>query len=187
MAVIAAAAECFVEKGYAETTMKDIAARAGVSAPTVYAQGAKAELLLAAVDQSLVGDAAPESLRERDWFRRLLEERDKKEKLRLLREIALNRPPMSGEIMRAFREAAPGDPEIGEAWEEYQRRRYADMRVLVESFAHLLRPGLTVERAADVFWAVFDEQTTEVLLGRGWTLTECVDWMIDGMDRLLLH
>ncbi|GIH99687.1 TetR/AcrR family transcriptional regulator [Planobispora takensis] len=185
--MIAAAAECFVEKGYAETTMKDIAARAGVSAPTVYAQGAKAELLLAAVERSLVGDAGPEAVRERDRFRRLLEERDKKEKLRLLREIALDRPPMSGEIMRSFREAAPGDPEIAGAWEEYRRRRYAGMRVLVESFAHLLRPGLTVERAADVFWAVFDEQTTEALLGRGWAPVEYVDWMVDAMDRLLLR
>jgi hypothetical protein len=45
--------------------MKDIAARAGVSAEAVWAQGGKASLLLAVVDRVLVGDDEPVPVRER--------------------------------------------------------------------------------------------------------------------------
>lgn len=186
--VLAAARECFTRRGYAETTMKDIAACAGVSPPTVYAHGSKAALLLAAVDESIVGDATPEPLIRRDGFQQLLSERDKDAKLAVLREIAREVLPRLAPIMRAFREAAPGDPEIAQAWEEYERRRYADIRAIVASFAHLLRPGLTVERATDVYWAALDTRTADLfMLGRGWSLDDYADWLADAVDRLLLR
>ncbi|TMR89138.1 TetR/AcrR family transcriptional regulator [Nonomuraea basaltis] len=187
-AVVAAAAECFLGQGYAETTMKDIAERAGVSAPTVYAQGSKAALLLAVVDESIAGDAALEPLMQRDRFQQLLTERDKERKLRLMSGIAQDWLPRAGPITRVFREAAAADPEIGEAWEEYERRRYTDARVIVESFSGLLRPGLTVERATDIYWATFTAQTAEAFMaGRKWGLSDYADWLVDAMDRLLLR
>ncbi|TMR95228.1 TetR/AcrR family transcriptional regulator [Nonomuraea basaltis] len=187
-AVIAAATECFLGQGYAETTMKDIAERAGVSAPTVYAQGSKAALLLTVVDETTAGDAAPEPLIQRDPFQRLLAECDKERKLRLLRGIAQDWVPRIGPVMRVFREAAAVDPEIGEAWEEYERRRYTDMRVIVESFSGMLRPGLTVERATDIYWATFTTQTAEAfMVGRKWELGDYADWLADAVDRLLLR
>ena len=42
-----AAGRCFVDKGYAGTTMRDVADAAGVSVQTVFGQGSKASLLLA--------------------------------------------------------------------------------------------------------------------------------------------
>jgi hypothetical protein len=114
-------------------------------------------------------------------------ERDKDAKLAVLREIAREVLPRLAPIMRAFREAAPGDPEIAQAWEEYERR-YADIRAIVESFAHLLRPGLTVERATDVYWAALDTRTADLfMLGRGWSLDDYADWLADAVDRLLLR
>jgi hypothetical protein len=85
--------------------------------------------------------------------------------------------------------ACPGsDPEIAQAWEEYQRRRYADTRVIMESFAHLLRPGMTVERATEIHWAVTNERTGDMLLvGRQWSHEEFADWLCDAIDRLLLR
>ncbi|MDP4503347.1 glycoside hydrolase family 5 protein [Nonomuraea turcica] len=86
---------------------------------------------LAVVDESIVGDAGPDPLMAREQFQRL----------------------------PAFARAAAGDPEIAQAWEEYQRRRYANTRVIMESFAHMLRPGMTVERATEIHWAVTNERT----------------------------
>ncbi|MFI7129558.1 hypothetical protein ACIBQ1_27935 [Nonomuraea sp. NPDC050153] len=56
------------------------------------------------------------------------------------------------------------------------------------SFAHLLRPGLTVDQATDIFWVTFKEQTADAfLLDRGWTLADYADWFVDAVDRLLLR
>jgi AcrR family transcriptional regulator len=52
-AILDAAAQSFIETGYANTTVKDIAGRAGVSAHTVHLLGTKSFLLLAAVDRAL--------------------------------------------------------------------------------------------------------------------------------------
>jgi AcrR family transcriptional regulator len=50
--VLEAAGRCFVARGYAGTTMRDIAEAAGVSVQTVFGQGSKAALLLASVDRA---------------------------------------------------------------------------------------------------------------------------------------
>jgi len=53
--VVAAAAELFAELGYARTTVKKIAERAGVSPETVQAHGPKAALMRAATEQLGLG------------------------------------------------------------------------------------------------------------------------------------
>ena len=186
-AVLDAAGRCFVERGYAGTTMKDVAGSAGVSVQTVFGMGSKASLLLACVDRAVVGDDEDEPLVERADFGRLLTEPDLETKLALLREAALRYVPQAGPLMGAFRSAAAADPELAAAWAEYGRRRHADMRVLVGSFGPWLRADLDVERAADVFGAVFGHATADELIGeRGWTLEEYCDWLVDSVRRLLL-
>jgi AcrR family transcriptional regulator len=67
--VLAASRELFVEQGYARTSIEAIAARAGVSAQTVYNQfGTKCELLAAVLDLAIAGDAAPVAVIARPWF-----------------------------------------------------------------------------------------------------------------------
>ena len=67
-AVLDAAAALFVREGYLRTTMKAIAAEAGTSVETVYAQGSKAALLLACVDRALAGDDDDVPLTDRAEF-----------------------------------------------------------------------------------------------------------------------
>ena len=58
--MLAAAKELFLERGYAATTMADVAAEAGVAVQTVYsAVGGKAALLKAVFDTTIVGDDEP--------------------------------------------------------------------------------------------------------------------------------
>jgi len=67
--VVAAAARLFGERGWAGTGMRDVARAAGVSVETVYASfRSKADLLLAAIDVAVVGDAAPVPLDQRPEF-----------------------------------------------------------------------------------------------------------------------
>jgi AcrR family transcriptional regulator len=187
VAVVEAAGRCFVESGYAGTTMRDIADAAGVSVQTVFGQGSKAALLLACVDRAVVGDDEGPALIQREQVGRLLASPDKQEKLRILRELALHLVPRTGPVLRAFASAAAVEPEIATAWAQYGQRRYQDYRAVIESFAPWLRAGFDVDRATDVFWAVFADSTAEALMVyRGWSLEEYGDWLVDAFDRLLL-
>jgi AcrR family transcriptional regulator len=187
VAVLDAAGRCFVEKCYAGTTMRDVAERAGVSVQTVFGQGSKASLLLACVDRAVVGDDEAAPLLAREGIVRLLEARDRSEKLRLLREAARRYIPQTGPMLKVFAAAAPVDPEIAAAFEEYGRRRYQDNRALMESLAPWLRRDLSVDRATDIFWTVFDSSVSDALIeARGWSLDDYCDWLIDSVERLLL-
>jgi hypothetical protein len=91
-------------------------------------------------------------------------------------------------MIRVFADAAGGDPEIAEAWAEYERRRHQDTRVLIGSFALWLRAGLNVDRANDIFWGLFSHVPVDNLVRvRGWNLDEFADLLADAVDRLLLE
>ena len=67
--VASAAARLFGERGWAATGMREVARAAGVSVETVYASfRSKGDLLLAAIDVAVVGDAAPVPLDQRPEF-----------------------------------------------------------------------------------------------------------------------
>ena len=186
-AVLDAATRCFLEKGYAATTMKDVAAEAGVSVQTVFGQGSKAALLLGCVDRAVVGDDEAVPFAQRELFVRLVSAEDRESKLAAAREMARTYVPMTVPMIRVFAAAATGDAEIAQAWAEYERRRFRDARVLVESFRPWLRPGLDVDRATEIFWGVFSHAPAAVLVWeRGWTVDEYVDFLVDAVARLLL-
>ncbi|WP_181784186.1 TetR/AcrR family transcriptional regulator [Pseudonocardia pini] len=186
VAVLDAASRCFRRDGYHTTTMKGIAAEAGVSAQTVFAQGGKAALLLAAVDRSLVGDDEEVPLLRRENMNLLVTEQDRAAKLAQLRLVALDILPTAGPMMWVFREAAGADPEIAEAWQEYERRRFEDYRAVVASFGPFLRMDL--DRAVDVYWSVACFEVLDKFLRvRGWTPEEFADWLLEFVDRALLN
>jgi AcrR family transcriptional regulator len=188
VAVLDAAGACFVERGYAATTMKDIAAAAGVSVQTVFGQGSKAALMLACVDRAVVGDDESAPLIQREPVVRMMTAPTKAEKLRSMRQLALLSVPAIGPIHGAFTAAAAVDAEIAAAWTEYERRRYEDFSAMMESFRPWLREGLDIGRATDIVWGVLSETTANALIDRrGWTVDEYADWLIDAFERLLLR
>jgi AcrR family transcriptional regulator len=68
-AVLAAAARLFGDRGWAATGMRDVAGAAGVSVETVYASfRSKSDLLMAAIDVAVVGDAEPVLVDQRPEF-----------------------------------------------------------------------------------------------------------------------
>jgi AcrR family transcriptional regulator len=187
-AVLDAAARCFRDRGYAATTMKDVAAAAGVSVQTVFSQGSKASLLLSCVDRAVVGDDQDVPLAGRDPFRRLVESTRRSDKLAAWREIAISHTGRVSAAMRMFADAAGGDPDVGAAFADYEQRRFADLRALVASFEPWLRADLDVDRATEMLWAVLGHTTSENLLRvRGWTLEEFADFVVDLVDRLVLQ
>lgn len=184
-AVLDAAARCFVEAGWAATTMKDVARAAGVSVETVYAQGSKSALLLAVVDRTLTGDDEPVPVRDRPESRALLAEPDPRARFRHLGTVVATWLERALPVLVAFRGAAATDPAVAVAYADYEQRRLADVRGLLEGLP--LRPGLTTDAAADVVWTLLGTDVPALLVdGRGWTVQEYADWLVDGLERLLL-
>ena len=188
-AILDAAAQSFVDTGYAGTTMKDIAERVGVSVQSVHLFGPKASLLLAVVDRAISDGDDMSSTGADNAFHAAVAARTKPEKLRRMRSFIRDRMPQAAPVLRAFRDAASSDPAIAQAWRHHEARRYADVSTVVESCGDLLRAGRTTQQAADVTWsAIVSPQVADMLIGgRGWTIDEYVDWAVETFDRLLLR
>jgi hypothetical protein len=128
------------------------------------------------------------ALAEREPFLRFVEASDRAGKLTALGDLARRYIPRANPMGVVFAAAAAGDPEIAEAWEEYERRRRADTRVLVASLEPWLRDGLDGEAATDILWGAFSDATIDALVRRrGWTLDRYVDFFVDAVERLLLR
>src|SRR5690349_6739434 len=81
-AVVDAARELFIERGYGATPLTAIAEHAGLSVQTIYAQfGTKAGLLKVVADQTLAGDDLPVPIADREEERRVWEATDGREML----------------------------------------------------------------------------------------------------------
>ena len=120
--------ELFLEQGYAATPLRQIAERAGVALPTLYAVfGNKRALLFAVFDaarhEAAVREAGLEVPLERE--RPLTAERIA-HRVRLTREGG-------APVARIIDKAGAADPEIAELWVELQRDRHEHMRALARA------------------------------------------------------
>jgi len=186
-AVIQAAAHRFAERGYTATTMKEIAEQAGVSVETVYGQGSKASLLIAAVDQIRAGDADSGDTSDRTDMRSVAQALDSEQALQHLQTLITTSLPAALPILTAFRKAADSDPDIAVAYEAYEAKRWADLQPITHALAPHLRAGLSVRQAADVIWSLLDPTAAEGLLARrAWTIEQWATWVTDALNRLLL-
>ena len=182
--ILAAAERLFAEQGYAAVTMEAIARVAGVSLATIYLHfpgraavvGALAEEILAApelsveqvaqgadpVGQIRVGARILRQLNERSWL-----------------------------ITDILRSQRGGDPEVERLWALWQQRHLDAMHRAMAAIAREggLRPELSVETAADVFYALAGTEVYRALVQeRGWAPERYERWLFEtGCRELLLH
>lgn len=190
MAILDAARDLFVERGYAATTIESLAARAGVSPETIYAAfGNKRTLLTQLIDVSIAGDDAPVPILERGWVREMREESDPRRRLRILARngrLILERTAPVDEVLRG---GAAADPEIASLWERRKAQRFAGQRELLRIVmkGSSLRRGLTTQAAADVLYAIGSPETYRLLVfDRGWSAERFERWYLETLTRLLL-
>ena len=187
-AIITAASTLFARLGYAATTVAAIAAEARVTPKSVYALADKPKLLLLAVDRAIVGDDEPVPVLQRSWVQALLAEDDPAVQARLAGRIGADTLIRLYPLYRAFEQAAAAEPELGEHWREYQRRRRADIRVIVKAIAGAgnLRTGLTVDGATDTLWALLTWNPIALLVEeRGWSRARIARWIEELFVSLL--
>jgi len=178
-AILAAAETLFLRDGYARTSMKAIAAQAGVSEKTMYlAFATKATLLRQVIQFAVQGDEAPTPLAERPEWRALvagpLDEV-------FARFAALNATLMTrtAAIIELGEAAASADDEIA----GYRDRAHAATRAnLLALAAELnrrgaLRSDISEQDAADTIYALATDEGVFLRLTRecGWTAARYAD------------
>lgn len=182
--VLAAATSQFADRGWSGTGMRDIAKEAGVSVETVYASfGSKTDLLLAAIDVGVVGDAEPVPLSQRPEFAALATGPvgDRIDAAaRLVSGINLR---VWG-LRRALAEAAGSEPQLAAKLQELEHQRRENTREGAEMLTG--RPvdddvldGLWVAMGTDAFWLM-----TQV---GGRPVEDYERWLASTVGRLLHH
>lgn len=187
--VLDAAEKLFTRKGYLRTTMRHIADAAEVSVETVYAQGAKQALLLAAVDRALAGVSDGGPLIDSPPVAQALAQTSPHAVLdgfaAALTDIAVR---ASG-VLVAFEDAAASDMATYEIWAEAEQHRKQDYARVVGRIAELgaLRHGLDLERAVDGLWSTVTPRLALHLLDLGWSRPQIAEWTAAIGSSLLLR
>lgn len=157
-----AAAELFVERGYAATSIAAVAERAGVSTQTVFAAfGGKAGLLSEAIDVALAGDDEPIALADRPETQEAARAATAEDAAASFAATGTSVLARAGRLLWVADAAAQQDPELHPLWVAGHRGRLQDMTGVAHSFAAagFLRSGLTVDAAAELLWVYSDPGT----------------------------
>lgn len=183
----------FTEHGYHDTTMTAIAERAGVSVQSVYlgfrTKGGLLEEIVgnAVLGRTRDGEIGPPD--ETEAFGRSLAEPDGTKALGLWVDAALPVYERTSAIAMAGRAAYSSDPYMADWWIRSEALRVEGCRRMVRALADhgSLRPGLTVEEAADVLATTLSPQSfLEFTVDRGWTVEHLGTWLKDSLPRLLV-
>jgi len=153
--VLVAAMELFNARGWAETTLADVAEAAGVAVETIY-KGfkSKKQLVRDAMEAAVVGDAEPLAFVERDPFRRL-GEGTRAERLQVGMDILADLHERSAGLWRALGDAAAGDDAL-EAWmrDGEQNRKLDTVRSLERIFERPITGPMI-----DVVWTLYGPES----------------------------
>lgn len=178
MLIVDAAAGLFVSEGYARTTVRAIAERAGVAQDTVYASfGSKVNVLTAVLNARLApsGEA---SVMDRPESRAVRDEPDPR---RQLHRFAYDMAAVSARIRPVYevlRTAGAVEPEVREVFAEMERHRLAHMRQLAGWFARRGPLRVSRDRAAEVLWVLASPDVARMLCDvRGWSQAQHAAWL----------
>lgn len=169
----AAAAEGFVLQGYAATSMKAIAAAAGVSEATVFlAFPTKAALLAECIRVAVRGGDDPTPLLAREWPRVLLEAPPER-MLGLLADGSAELLSRTARLLAVGESVGPAEPVLNEVRERGRAATHADLLALARALkrAGALKHGMSPERAADILYALAASESVYLRLveHRGWS------------------
>ena len=179
----------FLQRGYRDVSMDDIAKAAGVARQTVFSTfGSKAGVLKDVLDVRLAGDDAPVAIAARPAVRRMLASTDPTDAVRRQAKIIVETGSRVAPLWPAVREAAATDAEIAELLRFYDEGRHQGIGAIVDLIANLggLRRGRSRAKAKDALFLLTDPATIYRAEQLGWSPTEMERWYTDCLSALLL-
>ncbi len=189
-AILTAARTQFLRRGYAATTVADIARDANVAVDTIYASiGRKPALFRLLIETSVTGRDQGDPAIDPDDVQEIRANATAEEKLRIYGATIAATQQRLAPLFRALREAAPTHPELGDLWSQIAARRADTMQELAADLATTgqLRGDLSIDEVADVLWSMNAAEYYVLLVhDRGWTPQRFGQWLADAWCRLLL-
>jgi AcrR family transcriptional regulator len=190
-AVVDAAADLFVRRGYSATTIDAVAEAAGVSRKTVFnSVGGKAALLRLAYDWSIVGDDEPVPMSERPQVKQLQAVTDPAAAVGRWVDMVVEVGQRVTPIYRVIEAAADVEPEAAALLAAAQAERLVGARHFADHIAELggLPPRTSREEAAEVIWAQTDGALYRRLVeDRGWPVERFREWLTSAVVAVLLR
>jgi TetR/AcrR family transcriptional regulator, regulator of autoinduction and epiphytic fitness len=188
--IITAAARRFLDRGYAGTTMRAVAADAGVALPTVeLAVGTKARLLKAVIDTAVAGDAEPVPMLAREWAEQAESTSGAAEFAAAFAQQLAESAQRAAGLTLAALEAARIDADIAAVATQLVNQRQAMAAWLVDGLRHRspLRDGVDRDSAIAAVWALMDPALfCRLTSDQRWSNARFRDWFADAVVRLLL-
>ena len=183
-----AAAGLFADRGYARTSVRDIANAAGVAVETVYASGPKSAVFLRAFELSLRGTLDGTPLLELDPVRAAADARSLAEFLTVITDFVVAANARTVRLWRAFVEAANGDPDVARAYADQMtgmRRQGAEVLAFAVE-RQLCDPPRAPQVTLDAVWATLHPSQYDLLVRHaGWDHERYQTWLISTVTDLL--
>ena len=178
--ILDASATLFSGAGYSATTIKQIAAEAGVAVQTVYfVFGNKRSILASVLDVAVAGDDERIGTLERTWVADAIAAPTAAGQLRIHAAAAREICSRVAGILLAVRAAAGTDSDIAELWRTNVEQRVTVLRHLMEALASKA-PGMDIERCVDIGLVVSSPETYSLLVeDRQWSAQTYEDWFVE--------
>lgn len=186
--LVDAASALFVERGYAATTLADVAERADVAPRTLYLHFAtKAELLLRCIGIAIVGDADAAPLAERPAMAQAMAGSTLDERIEHMAALTASLMAQAGPLLEVAFQAAPAEASIAEA---AAAGRADTSRALREFWRRihddgLLPPGVDLEWLTETATLLAHAETHRLIRATlGWDGDAYRDWLVTTWRRL---
>jgi AcrR family transcriptional regulator len=185
--ILDATATLCARDGYAATTLKAIAAEAGVSVQSVTAAGQKATLLIGAFERVFSGTEGRESLSERPDVAAIMGQPDSEVAIEQYLDYIAEANRRTFGVVRAMEVAAQVDSQAAAALADLEERRRSDMAIAAGWFAERgLIDGEDAPRVAvELGYVVGGEAYAYFVSLNGWSFEEYRAWSGRALRALL--
>jgi AcrR family transcriptional regulator len=186
--IVEAAKTSFLDRGFAGTTIRQVAQEAGVSQETIYKTfGGKAALLKSVYDVSLAGDDEEIPLAQRP---EAIAVRDAPSPAAAATAYAELAQLISGRVdplLRVLLGARDTDEALAEFARTTDQERHVGSSFYVRHWEGTgwLRDDITIDQAIDTVWALNSPQTRWLLLDHGWSDEQYTRWLAGLIRRAI--
>jgi AcrR family transcriptional regulator len=186
--IVEAARDLLRDKGYAGTTVTEVARAAGVSVDTLYASvGRKPQLVLAVVDDILGEGQGAVPAAQRAYVAGVQAAVGLRAKVAAYASAMGRLQPEIAPLLRALAFAGEEDAACATAFRHIDERRAANMRLLAADLRTTgeLRPDLDDAAVADLVWSTNSWEYFHLLRRRGFTPSRYAAHLADLWFRVL--